>query len=280
MTKVVFCDLDGTLLGRGGSLIHAHDGAPNRASSEAAFLLADRGIPLIPTTGRGARSALEDARRLGVHTYICEGGSLLVFNGEEHWIGGYEPRDGRSVFEQIEATGAPELLLGHFGSRLEPHLPYYRQRAAIHNFRGTNVDLGEANALLAELTTRQGVPPLVLVSNGAVPERMADPSIDRHDPVLSYHLRPTGAGKAEAVASCLGLLGRSPDEAIAIGDSHADFEMHRAVGTVYVVCNALVADPGLAALIAQTPNAVLVEQAGPEGVLEVVETVLGIRRPG
>ena len=57
-----------------------------------------------------------------------------------------ERERGRSI-EQIEATGAPALLLERFAGRLEYHTPWSIGREVSHLFRG-DVDLDEVSAVL------------------------------------------------------------------------------------------------------------------------------------
>ena len=49
---------------------------------------------------------------LGLPSYIFEAGCGLVLDGELEWLtDGLEPRDGKTIHEQIEESGAPALLL-------------------------------------------------------------------------------------------------------------------------------------------------------------------------
>ena len=86
----------------------------------------------------GARSTVaENARLFAQKSYIFEAGSCLVLDGEELWLtGDYQPQPGASIHEQIEASGAPKLLLETYAGRLEYHDPWHRGREVSHLFRG------------------------------------------------------------------------------------------------------------------------------------------------
>ena len=72
------------------------------------------------------KQRLEDARLLGQTSYIYEVGAGMVIDGERTLLtGDLEPRDGKSIHDQIEESGAPRLLLDHFGGRLEYHDPWH-----------------------------------------------------------------------------------------------------------------------------------------------------------
>jgi len=98
-----------------------------------------------------------------------------------------------SIHEQIEASGAPSLLLETYAGRLEYHDPWHRGREVSHLFRGL-LDAFEADELLAE----RGHADLRLVDNGVVHRRSE--ALAALPQVRAYHLVPQAASKARAVA--------------------------------------------------------------------------------
>ncbi len=107
-------------------------------------------VELCVMTGRRQDSASANARMLGFQSYIFEIGAAFVLDGEEHWLtGDWVPREGQTIYERIEESGAPKLLLEHFAGRLEYHDPWHRNRLVSHLLRG-DVDVREADALMAE----------------------------------------------------------------------------------------------------------------------------------
>src|SRR5918997_1371312 len=91
-------------------------------------------------------------------------GRGMVVDGEETFLTGeLQPREGRTIHDQIEESGAPRLLLETYAGRLEHHSPWHRNRDVSHLMRGL-VDAADADALL----DRHGLGHLRLVDNGAI----------------------------------------------------------------------------------------------------------------
>jgi hypothetical protein len=262
--RCVYTDLDGTLLGRGGSLLRDAEGnftmLPVRAI-EACFRA---GVEVVIKSGRRRAQVYEDARLLGQSAYIFEVGSGMVIDGEETFLTDeWQPRDGQSVHAQIEASGAPGLLLDRYAGRLEYHAPFHLDREVSHLMRGL-VDNGEANALL----TSEGHGGLRLVDNGAIAPKGSLP--DLGGPPHSYHLIPAGVSKARAVAAHMRARGYAPEECIAVGDSKEDVGVADVVGRFFLVANAVEKDPSIQESIAGRDNVEVTEARNGEGFYEAV----------
>lgn len=262
--KTGFFDLDGTLLGRGGSLLDDGDGKPASAGAQALISCREYGIEAVPASGRRPDQMSELARLLGLRSYICEGGTLLVADGRDHWLGGFQPGQW-SIFEQIERTDIPAWLIDEFGDRLEPHTPWDQGRVASHLFRG-DVDIDLINAVLEERE-----PLLRMVDNGVISEHTSKLPLERF---RSYHLLPFGAGKAEAIVRHCTLRGRDPKDTFFVGDSQLDLEAADVVGVCWLVANALRQDPALAEVVAERQqlgqDVRVTEASHGAGVLEAV----------
>lgn len=266
--RCVYLDLDGTLLGRGASLVHDGDGNVSLLGVRAieACLRAD--VEVVLVSGRREAQMLEDARLLGQRAYVFEAGAGMVVDGERFWhTGELRPDGGRSIHDQIAESGAPALLLEHYAGRLEYHEPYHRDREVSHLFRGL-VDAFEADELLA----RRGHAGLRLVDNGVVHRRSE--ALAGLPQVRAYHLVPVDASKAQAVARHRRIRGYAQEETIGIGDSREDLRMHRVVGTFWLVANALTRDPTLREAIAGLPNVRVADAGNGPGVYEAVVTTL------
>jgi phosphoglycolate phosphatase len=262
--RAVYLDLDGTLLGPGGSLLRDAGGAFSLLGARALEACARAGAEVVLYSGRRRSSLVSDARMLGVAAYAFEAGCGLVVDGETDWLtGDLLPRPDATIFAQIEASGAPALLLGAYAGRLEYHDPWHLDREVSHLFRG-RIDAREADALLAT----HGLGHLRLVDNGA---------IDRPG-LRAYHLIPAGASKGRAVARHMQVRGLAPEECIAVGDSREDLGAAPAVGTFWLVANGLDHDPSLRELLAALPNARVTEAGHGPGVYEAVLSSLAERR--
>ncbi|HVL31441.1 MAG TPA: hypothetical protein VM299_04345 [Solirubrobacteraceae bacterium] len=271
--RAVYLDLDSTLLGPGGALLRGGDGAFSLHGVRALQACDRADAEVVLMSGRRQAQVMEDARLIGQSSYIFEAGSCLVLDGEEHWLTGELMPDAEAgtIHDQIEASGAPALLLEHYAGRLEYHDPWHRNREVSHLFRGL-VDAAEADALLASA----GHGALRLVDNGGVHRR--SPRLVALDEVRAYHLVPRGASKAAAVARHMRARGLRPHDAIAVGDSREDLETAAHVGTFWFVANALARDPSLREAAAGRPNVRVAEESYGAGVLEAVVTTLATRR--
>ena len=264
--RCVYCDLDGTLLGASSSLLDDAEGGFSLLGARALEACARAGAEVVIYSGRRRTTLFHDARMLGVRSYAFEAGAGFVLDGELHWLtGDIAPGDGETIFDAIEASGAPALLLERYAGRLEYHAPWHLDRDVSHLFRG-KVDAAEADALLEET----GHDDLRLVDNGAIVAAM--PGIDRPH---AYHLVPRAASKARAVAFHMRARGYAPEECIAIGDSREDMGAAEAVGTFWLVANGLERDPTLRE---HPANVRIAEGPNGEGVYEAVITELAERR--
>ena len=269
--RAVYVDLDATLLGPGGVLLRDADGAFSLLGVRALEACDRAGAEVVLMSGRRQAQVMEDARLIGQGSYIFEAGSCLVLDGEEHWLTGeLMPGEAGTIHDQIEASGAPALLLEHYEGRLEYHDPWHRNREVSHLFRGL-VDAGEADALLA----REGHGALRLVDNGGVHRR--SPRLVALEEVRAYHLVPRGASKAGAVARHMHARGLAAQDTIAVGDSREDLECAAHVGTFWFVANALERDPTLREVAAGRANVRVAEASFGAGVYEAVVTTLATR---
>ncbi|HEV2981338.1 MAG TPA: hypothetical protein VGX51_07880, partial [Solirubrobacteraceae bacterium] len=159
--RCLYLDLDGTLLGRGASLLHDGEGAVSLDGVRAIQACLRAGVEVVLMSGRRRAQVAEDARLLGGDSYIFEAGACLVLGGEEHWLTGDLQPGELTIAEQIEASGAPALLLSHYEGRLEYHEPWHVRREVSHLFRGL-VDAFEVDRLLVA----HGHEGLRLVDNG------------------------------------------------------------------------------------------------------------------
>jgi hydroxymethylpyrimidine pyrophosphatase-like HAD family hydrolase len=264
--RCVYCDIDGTLVGRGGSLFHDARGAVTMAGARAVEACLRAEVEIVLVSGRRRVTVEQPARVIGSPSFIYESGAAVVLSGEEHWLtGGFVPRDGRTIFDQITDTGAPALLLEHFAGRLEYHDPWHLGREVSHLFRG-QVDAIEADALLAE----HSLDALRVVDNGTM-----HPRVDGHEDWHAYHLVPRSASKAAGVAFHQRARGYAPEDCIAIGDSREDLGMAAVVSGFWLVGNALEEDPSIRDAI--TPNVRVAEGRQGAGVYEAVVTELAER---
>jgi phosphoglycolate phosphatase len=269
LLRCVYTDLDGTLLGRGASLFRDAEGAFTLLPARALEACFRANVEVVLKSGRRKAQVMEDARLMGQTAYIYEMGCGLVIDGEETLLtGDVQPRDGKTVHDLIEESGAPKLLLDTYRGRLEYHSPWHLNREISHLFRGL-VDANEADALLEQ----HGHGNLRLVDNGAIGPKESLQNLE--GPPRAYHLIPTGASKADAVTRHMRARGYAPEECIGLGDSREDLGVASVVGRFFLVANAVEKDPDI--MRAAPPNVEVTEGRNGDGFYEAVVRTLAER---
>jgi phosphoglycolate phosphatase len=261
--RALYVDLDGTLLGRGASLLHDGEGGVTLDGVRAIQACLRAGVEVVLMSGRRRAQVYEDARLLGQTSFIYEAGACVVLDGEEHWLTGDLQPGELTIAEQIERSGAPELLLEQYAGRLEYHEPWHVQREVSHLFRGL-VDAREAD----ELLLANGHGDLRLIDNGAVSRR--SPALAELPQVRGYHLLPVSASKATAVAFHRQARGYAREQTFAVGDSREDMTCAEHVETFWLVANAVERDPSIREAIAGRENVRVAEASYGAGVYEAV----------
>jgi hydroxymethylpyrimidine pyrophosphatase-like HAD family hydrolase len=235
--EILYTDLDGTLLGLGGSLLVDAQGSPAVQTAEAVSAVNLAGLPVVLTTGRNRIQCTEISRLLGWRGFIAELGCVIVPDrgAAPVYFTGDWPADalvaGQTPYDRIISAGAVEALVAAFPGKLEPHDPYHVNREATVLLRGS-LDVEEARAVLGELEVA-----VEIVDNGII--RPLATGLDDVAEVHAYHLMPPGVTKAGAIVRDLARRGIAREQAAAIGDAATDVGMADAVGVGVVVANAL-----------------------------------------
>ena len=229
--RVVYTDLDKSLLGPGGSLLTTAKGNLTTKVSESLVNLLESGIEVVAVSGRTTKQLTEMARLLSLDSFITELGCFICFEQGRHIISNfcYPCKNNQSLYQAIKDSGAADLLLSRFSGRLEYHTPWSESRLGSHLFRG-QISLDEANALL----NSHGYQNLYLCDNGIIRNKgkligVATPH--------AYHLLPAGVSKKSAIARHQAISGYKPDEVVAIGDSLVDLQMAEQAAFFFLINN-------------------------------------------
>lgn len=224
--RILYADVDGTLVGPGGSLLTDPRGNPSTRAASALVDAARAGLLVVLVSGRQHWLLQQSARLLGLSDCIAEAGVVVVRDGVKSFAwGACPPELGATPYEAIEKAGAVSLLLDAFPGDLRPYEPWDRHREGGHLLHGL-IDVPRAN----ELLTTNGLGWAQVIDNGATggwPGRA----------VRAYHLIPAGVGKAGSVAEDLRRRGIDPAAAAAVGDSPEDATMAAEVGIYFQVAN-------------------------------------------
>lgn len=277
--SVLYTDLDGTLLGKGGTLlVDGVSGEPSLTAAEAVVAVNRAGLRVVIVSGRSRLQLMEVARVCGWNDFIAEAGAVrsywdgrnrtLIYDTGE-WPSGL-PAEGRTVYQEIVASGAYEVLREAFPGRLEYHDPWHLNRDASHVLRGC-VDMTEAQAVLDERIE----PPMGFLDNGIV--RRSTPTLACDGaPVHAYHIVPKGVSKRRAIELDLAERGLEPADAAMIGDAHTDLECAPAVGLAVLVGNA-VESAAVATALPEHSNAYVVRGYRGDGWAEFARAWLAAR---
>ena len=249
--RILYTDLDGTLLGRGACLLKDGEGTPSLDAATAALELNRAGLKVSICSGRNAKQLMEVTRMLGWDDFIAELGGVRRYREGARTVydTGRWPHEaclpGETPYQAIIRVGALDALRESFPGLIEYHDPWHLDREVTHVLRG-NLPLAAAQVVLDSLPL-----PVTLVDNGIIhPPKHSLVGVTE---VHAFHLVPTGVGKPQAISADLAERGLARDQAIAIGDSAADLEMADAVGLMVVVRNGL-DDPVLRASLGQRPD--------------------------
>lgn len=268
--RVVYTDIDGTMVGPGGCLLKTADGTLTLEAVETLIAAIKAGVDIVFVSGRNRNQLRETGRIIGVVNYISELGAEIIYNQGNEIISLVENFEthGKSVYEAIRDRGLPELLFQQFGDRLEYHTPWSNElRFYSHLLRG-HVDVAEANNWLAE----SGNMDLKLVDNGQLASRSEN--LNHLAELHAYHLIPESVDKAGALRFDMKRRGFALEEAIALGDSWADLPLAAEVGTFYLTKNGLAADPTLASAIKDLNNVVVTDRPKTLGWSDSVRAAL------
>jgi len=236
-TEVLYTDLDGTLLGRGGSVLADAEGDPTLVTADAVVRLNRAGFTVVPCSGRNRLQTSEITRLLGWRGFLAELGCVIVSDRGArpvYFIGdwtGEDLRPGETPYRAIERVGAVEALREAFPGRIEYHDPHHLNREVTHVLRG-NVETAAAQRVLDALPL-----PVSITDNGIIhPPATTLVGVGE---VHAYHLVPSGARKPRGIDLDLERRMLNPSQAVAIGDSATDVEMAEAVALAVLVANAL-----------------------------------------
>jgi hydroxymethylpyrimidine pyrophosphatase-like HAD family hydrolase len=272
VARIVYTDLDGTMVGPRGSFWHTVDGDLTLAPATALAELHRAGVPLVLVSGRTRLQLVEAARIFAADGFVAELGALVGWQAgrEVHLLSGELPARyaGRAPMEVMAELGVVERLIAEHPGLLEWHSPRHADHTADAMLRG-RVDPLSVDAWLAD----QGLGWLTFKDNGRIPATSRFELAPEAMPPHVYHLMPRGISKGAAIAWDLERRGIDPADVVAIGDSTSDLEMAPAVGRLWVTANGASVD-GMAARLAAVPNAVVTDAAMGEGWAQAVRASL------
>ncbi|MFQ6051325.1 MAG: HAD-IIB family hydrolase [Candidatus Hydrothermarchaeota archaeon] len=263
--KIIYTDIDGTLVGPDGSIFRDDAGKLSIKIAEALLYTHMLKKDVVMVSGRTNDQLKSNAELLGFKNYIAELGTQIVYNlGEKVYynIGDFQVT-GRNIYESIMNSGAPDSLLERYEGKLEYHTPWSEYRDCTVLLRG-HVDLREANSFLRD----SGYENLKLVDNGVINVKTKNLSVSE---IHAYHLLPKESGKKSAVEKDKEIRNIKKEEAISIGESASDIEIAEVTQIFFLVRNGLENDPSLVETVLNSKNIFVLEKRMGLGWAEAID---------
>jgi len=264
--KVLYADVDGTMVGPLGNLLWDSHRTPTLAAAEALVRAAREGLEVVALTGRARAGMFEFARVLGLQSWICELGGIRVYDRGETVVHEHGALPGSGVPTE-EIHRAVDVLLDAYPGRLEDHSPWNAARESSFLLRG-EVSTEEAE----ERLTEAGFGWATLVDNGVIPRRYE--TLTAVERVRAYHLLPRGVSKVAGIAGDRAYRGLEREDCAIVGDAAADLDCRVEVGRCFLVRNGLDKDPSLAWVLEADSGVEVTKGTHGEGFAEVVHHLL------
>ena len=264
--RVIYTDIDGTLVGPGGSLFKGPDGTLTLKPARAVLKVLEAGVDVFIVSGRTKERLKAIARIFGFRNYAAELGSEIIYDlgGKViHNIEGMDLEKGERPLDWIKNSGALDLIFEEFPGKIRYHIPFSEacQNSAL--LIG-NIEVKRANQILTE----HGLAALRLADNGP-----AGPAPDFPHPHC-YHLLSASIGKRSAVEKDKEVRALRTEELVGIGESIEDIEISSEVGVYFVVRNGAEEDPRVMRAAKQQRNVFLLDYGMGLGWAEAID-ILG-----
>lgn len=227
--RVIYTDVDGTLVGPGGSLFRGAGGAPTLKPARAVLKVIKAGVDVFMVSGRSSVRLKAIARILGFRNYAAELGSEIIYDIGRKVIDTTEDlhlKKGEKPLDWMKRSGAVDLIFEEFPGKIRYHSPFSETCQSTALLIG-NIEVERGNQMLREY----GLSALRLADNGPV-----GPVPDFPHPHC-YHLLPACVGKRCAVKRDKRIRGLETEELVGIGESIEDMEISSEVGVYFVVKN-------------------------------------------
>lgn len=214
MRRVFFIDIDRTITGKNGSILHDTRGNPTTLAASALVSLFENSIQPVFISSRSYAQMKEVSRLLGITDFISDFGAVIQVNGEKIQLAD------EKAAERFKSEFLPGLL-NHFKGYLEKHEPWFENARFTVMLRGCLRIDGEY--LLKRVND-------YLLQNGFQTWHMVDNGSTRRkttlmcDEVRIYHIMQRSISKLIAARKYLETSG-SDALVFAAGDSPADLEL-------------------------------------------------------
>lgn len=228
--KVVFCDLDGTLLHENKDL--------SPQNKYAIHALAQKGIPFVIATGRGATSVYTLLDEIGLDVdCIVSNGTYMERKREKVFSFGFTWQEAKNICDKLDSMGISYSIFSEklwISPKRDENVQLEERLVGATSQVGTIEDIDKnrcINKIMAMMT------PEVIDQNQAILKE-AFPNFSIMNS-LNYLLEITQGthDKGTAVQDFCKHFNVAKEDTVGFGDSYIDAPMLRAVGTPYVMQN-------------------------------------------
>ncbi len=263
--KVIYTDLDGTLLNHEGCLLKDEDGKYYLEAVKQLEKIAKKNIDVVLVSGRNKTQLRFNAQIVGAKNYIAELGCELV-----HDLGrrAYTTFDKKKVSYDITYGGKDlldiiKMLKEKFPGEIDSDIKWSKYRSSTALFFG-DIDLKLANRLLKE----KGYRGLHLVDNGFSSLVRLNLDVDK---LHIYNLIPSGVSKSSGIKLDKKLRKFNTENCIALGDSAEDLKMAGEVLFFFLMRNGLKHEEKILSELHNYDNVYVTEGNMNKGWAEVME---------
>jgi HAD superfamily hydrolase (TIGR01484 family) len=262
--KVVYSDLDGTLLNKKGCLIVDDDGIYYFEVVEQLKNLSSRNIDVVLVSGRSRLQLRYNAQMMNLKNYIAEHGSEVVYDLEREVHTTYDKSSLKYDFASLgpDLDAVSDLLKKTFPMQIDCKKEWNRCRSTTVLFLG-EVDLEEANRLLE----KNGYGDSVIANNGPTALFSTNLNVNK---LYLYNLIPKGIDKSTGVKLDKKIRHFSKENCIALGDSIEDLKMADEVSYFFLMDNNLQEEKDVLEVLPKYENVYITGKSMNRGWAEVI----------
>jgi HAD superfamily hydrolase (TIGR01484 family) len=264
-TKVIYTDLDGTLLNNKGCLIMDNEGNYYLDAVKQLENLNFKKIDVVLVSGRNRMQLKYNAQMMNLKNYIAEAGSEVVYDLGRDVHPTYDRSSLKHDFASLgpDLDAVADLLRKAFPGRIEYRADWNRYRATNILFLG-EIDLKKANRILEE----NGYGDSALINNGPT---SLYPTLLNMEKIYFYNLMPKGVNKSAGVKLDMKIRQFKKENCIALGDSLEDLKMAPEVNHFFLMHNNLNEEKDILEALPEYENVYVTENSMNRGWTEVID---------
>ncbi len=267
--KVIYTDMDGTLLNDRGCLIKDVNGKFFIDCIRLFEKSEKLGWDIVLVSGRNKLQLKYNSQLMGVTNYIPELGCELVHNlGEKVYVtfdsSNYKydvVRGGKDLVDVIE------LLKANFPGKIDSRIEWSMERTFNALFLG-DIDAVKANEVLA----KNGYEGLSLVDNGFSKLMRLNLDVEH---LRIYNLVPKGVDKSSAIKLDKEIRKFQKNNCIALGDSSEDLKMAKEVHAFFLMTDTIERDSDILESLKNYDNVFVTSRSMNRGWAEVIGYLVG-----